>query len=189
MNRRNGHFELSLFLMSAAPGDAYLALIASIHDRFVRRVASKGSGYAEDLAQDVMITLMEKADEYRHITKEEELFALAIGIFVRKKLGAWRTNVRRGLTTAVQPETIQLEDPSLNPERALLRTSIEETVRDAIASLDESCRALMGLSLQGFKSAEIQAKLKRSADSVDSALKRCKNRLRERLDGVALGDL
>lgn len=170
--------------MSGTPGEAYSAVLSQIRDRVYRFAASRMSREdAEDRTQEVMILLVEKVDKYGHITEPEDVYRLALNILVKKRIGWYRTRHRRGEDNAHQVDTLPLPDPSLDPEQALGRKRVAESLAAAMKSLDERCQTVIGLSLRGFGTAEILKKMEMASENaVLLAVSRCRRKLRELLD-------
>jgi RNA polymerase sigma factor (sigma-70 family) len=145
---------------------------------------------AEDRTQEVMIVLMEKVDKYGQITTPEDVYRLALNILAKKRIGWYRKRHRRGEDTAQQVDTMPLKDPGLDPEQALGRKRLAERLGSAMAGLDERCQQVIGLSLRGFGSAEIQKKLSMASENaVLLAVSRCRRKLRDMLDASLLEEL
>jgi RNA polymerase sigma-70 factor (ECF subfamily) len=177
--------------MPGAPSEAYTALLAQIRDRVLRFAASRMSREdAEDRTQEVMIVLMEKVSQYGSITTADDIYRLALNILAKKRIGWYRKRHRRGEDTAQQVDVMPLRDPSPDPEQALGRKRLAQVLGSAVAGMDERCQQVIGLSLRGYGSAEIQKRLgMASENAVLLAVSRCRKKLREMLDASLLGDL
>jgi RNA polymerase sigma-70 factor, ECF subfamily len=112
-----------------------------------------GRDTAEDLAQETLILLEEK---YSEVNELSELLPLSLQIVRFKMAGARRKSVRRGESTQIPVDELQLPSASLTPEEQARRQQSVERLTAAVQRLGERCRELIRLKLLGRSFAEIQ---------------------------------
>ena len=129
-------------------------ILAQLRERIVAFAASRmGRDSAEDLAQEALILLEEK---YAHVTELSELLPLSLQIVRFKMAGARRKSVRRGESSQIPVDELQLPSASLTPEEQARRRQSVERLTAAVQRLGERCRELIRLKLLGRSFAEIQ---------------------------------
>lgn len=157
-------------------------ILRRLRERIVAFAASHmGRDTAEDLAQETLVVLEEK---YRQISRIEELLPLALQI-VRFKMGAQRRKAaRRGEYTAVSVDDVPLPDHAAGPALLFERNQMRERLRKAIGEMEERCRHMFRMKLEGMNFEEIRAAL--GAHSINTIYTwdfRCRQKLLERLGG------
>jgi RNA polymerase sigma-70 factor, ECF subfamily len=132
-------------------------LLEKLRERIVAFAASKiQRDNAEDLAQEVLILLHQK---YGHLERLEDLLPLALKI-VRFKMMAFRRKAhRRGEYTQVPVDEIQLAGHAADPLEAAQQREMRARLLAAISKMDDRCRKLFALKLEGKSFAEIQGQL------------------------------
>ncbi len=140
-----------------------------------------GRDAAEDLAQETLVVLEEK---YRHVNPIEELLPLALQI-VRFKMGALRRKtVRRGEYTSISVDDVPLPDHAAGPELVFERSEMRERLRSAIGEMEERCREMFRMKLEGMGFEEIRRALGvQSINTIYTWDFRCRQKLLERLGG------
>ena len=140
-----------------------------------------GRDAAEDLAQETLVVLEEK---YRHVNRVEELLPLALQI-VRFKIGALRRKTaRRGEYTVVSVDDVPLPDHAAGPALIFERNQTRERLRKAIGEMEERCRQMFRMKLEGMNFEEIRRALGvRSINTIYTWDFRCRQKLLERLGG------
>src|SRR5215217_8154021 len=129
-------------------------VLAQLRERIVAFAASRmGRDTAEDLAQEALIVLEEK---YGHVTELSELLPLSLQIVRFKMAGARRKSVRRGESSQVPVDDLQLPSAALTPEEQARRQQSVTRLTAAVQSLGERCRELIRLKLLGRSFVEIQ---------------------------------
>ncbi|HYP06976.1 MAG TPA: sigma-70 family RNA polymerase sigma factor [Bryobacteraceae bacterium] len=128
--------------------------LALLRERIVAFAASRiGRDTAEDLAQEALMLLEEK---YPHVTELPELLPLSLQIVRFKMAGARRKSVRRGESSQIPVDELQLPSAALTPEEHTRRQESVERLSAAVQKLGERCRELFRLKLLGRSFAEIQ---------------------------------
>ena len=156
--------------------------MGKLRERIVAFAASRmGRDAAEDLAQDTLVVLEEK---YRHVDGIEELLPLALQI-VRFKMGALRRkNARRGEYTSVSVDDLPLPDHAAGPALAAERNQMRERLRAAIGQMEERCRRMFRMKLEGMGFEEIRRAMDvRSINTIYTWDFRCRQKLLEQLGG------
>jgi RNA polymerase sigma-70 factor (ECF subfamily) len=162
--------------------DSRQELLEKLRERIVAFAASKiQRDAAEDLAQEVLILLHQK---YGHLERLEDLLPLALKI-VRFKMMAFRRKAqRRGEYTQVPVHEIQLADHTADPLEAAQQREMRERLIAAISKMEDRCRKLFALKLEGKSFAEIQGQL--GAGSINTIYTwdfRCRKHLLELMGG------
>src|SRR5579864_6236506 len=157
-------------------------LLEKLRERIVGFAASRVQrDAAEDLAQEVLILLHEK---YSHLERLEDLLPLSLQI-VRYKMMAWRRKAQRhGEYTQIPVDEIQLADDGVDPLAAAQLHETRERLVAAISKMEERCRKLFALKLEGKSFAEIQEIM--GAGSVNTIYTwdfRCRKHLLELMGG------
>jgi RNA polymerase sigma-70 factor (ECF subfamily) len=130
------------------------ALLEKLRERIVCFAASRiQRDAAEDLAQEVLILLNEK---YGHLDRLEDLLPLTLQIVRYKLMGLRRKAQRRGEYTQVPVDELQLADNAADPLAAAEQREMRERLLAAIAKMEDRCRKLFALKLEGKSFAEIQ---------------------------------
>jgi len=157
-------------------------ILRRLRERIVSFAASHmGRDAAEDLAQETLVVLEEK---YRHVNGIEELLPLSLQI-VRFKMSALRRKTaRRGEYTSVSVDDLPLPDGADGPALALERRQMGERLRAAIAEMEDRCRDLFRMKLEGRNFEEIRQALGvRSINTIYTWDFRCRQKLLERMGG------
>ena len=158
-------------------------LLGRLRERIVSFAASRiQRDAAEDLAQEVLILLHEK---YGHLERLEDLLPLSLKI-VRFKMMAFRRKAqRRGEYTQVPVDEIQLAGQDDDPFAAAQQSEMRARLIAAISKMEERCRKLFALKLEGKTFAEIQDVL--GAGSINTVYTwdfRCRKHLLELMGGA-----
>ena len=129
-------------------------ILLKLRERIVGYAASRlQRDAAEDLAQEVLILLHEK---YAHLDKLEDLLPLSMQI-VRFKMMAYRRKAqRRGEYTQVPVDDLPIADGAADPLAAAERREMRERLIAAVSQMEERCRKMFALKLEGKSFAEIQ---------------------------------
>jgi RNA polymerase sigma-70 factor (ECF subfamily) len=158
-------------------------LLEKLRERIVGFAASRiQRDAAEDLAQEVLILLHEK---YGHLERLEDLLPLSLQIVRYKMMALRRKAQRRGEYTQVPVEEIQLADHRVDPLAAAQQREMRERLIAAISKMEERCRKLFALKLEGKSFAEIQDSL--GAGSINTIYTwdfRCRKHLLELMGGA-----
>ena len=157
------------------------ATIALLRERIVAYAASHiGRDLAEDLAQEVLMVLH---DKYAAVESIEELLPLSLQILRFKMVATRRKSIRRGETSAISVDEIQLPHAGPNPEREAEKRELLEKLKQALPKLGDRCREMFRLKLLGRTFAEIQIEMKAaSINTVYTWDARCRQKLKELLD-------
>jgi len=140
-----------------------------------------GRDVAEDLAQETLVVLEEK---YPHVGRLEELLPLSLQI-VRLKISALRRKTaRRGEYTAVSVEDTQLQDSAADPAQEFERSQLRERLIKAIGEMENRCREMFRMKLEGKSFEEIRKTLEvHSINTIYTWDFRCRKKLLEKLGG------
>jgi len=157
-------------------------LLEKLRERIIGFAASRiQRDAAEDLAQEVLVLLHEK---YGHLERLEDLLPLALQIVRYKMMAFRRKTQRRGEYTQVPVDEIQLADDRADPLAAAQQHEMRERLIEAISQMEERCRKLFALKLEGKSFAEIQETL--GAASINTVYTwdfRCRKHLLELMGG------
>ena len=157
-------------------------LLEKLRERIVGFAASRiQRDAAEDLAQEVLILLHNK---YGHLEKLEDLLPLSLQIVRFKMMALRRKAQRRGEYTQVPVDEIQLAGDGVNPLAAVEQREMRERLIAAISKMEERCRKLFALKLEGKSFAEIQQRF--GAGSINTVYTwdfRCRKHLLELMGG------
>jgi len=141
-----------------------------------------GRDVAEDLAQETLVVLEEK---YPHVGRLEELLPLSLQI-VRLKMSALRRKtVRRGEYTSISVEDTPLPDGAADPAQEFERKQLRERLLKAIGEMEDRCREMFRMKLEGKNFEEIRKILQ--VDSINTIYTwdfRCRKKLLEKLGGT-----
>lgn len=158
-------------------------ILQTLRERIVAFAASRiERDVAEDLAQEVLVLLQEK---YAHVTAIEELVPLSLQIVRFKMVSLRRKAHRRGETSSISVDDIQLPDLEANPAAAFERKEMLERLSAAIAKLGGRCRTLIRLKLEGKTFSEIQEAM--GANSINTVYTwdaRCRKELLQHIGGA-----
>ena len=158
-------------------------LLEKLRERIVTFAASRiQRDAAEDLAQEVLILLHEK---YGRLERLEDLLPLALQIVRFKMMALRRKAQRRGEYTQVAVDEIQLADHAADPLAAAQQREMRERLLAAISKMEERCRKLFALKLDGKTFAEIRVVL--GASSINTIYTwdfRCRKHLLELMGGA-----
>jgi RNA polymerase sigma-70 factor (ECF subfamily) len=157
-------------------------LLEKLRERIVGFAASRiQRDVAEDLAQEVLMLLHEK---YGHLERLEDLLPLSLQIVRYKMMALRRKAQRRGEYTQVPVDEIQLADDGADALEAVQQREMRERLIAAIAKMEERCRKMFALKLEGKSFAEIQASM--GASSINTIYTwdfRCRKHLLELMGG------
>lgn len=157
-------------------------ILMRLRERIVAFAASRmGRDVAEDLAQETLVVLEEK---YPHVDRLEELLPLSLQI-VRFKMGSLRRKTaRRGEYTSVSVDEVPLPDEAADPAQAFERNQMRERLRKALGELEERCREMFRMKLEGKSFEEIREALGvHSINTIYTWDFRCRKKLLEKLGG------
>src|SRR5260370_15067019 len=158
-------------------------ILLKLRERIVGFAASRlQRDAAEDLAQEVLILLHEK---YGHLERLEDLLPLSLQIVRYKMMALRRKAQRRGDYTQVPVDEIHLADDGIDPLAAAQQREMRERLIAAISKMEERCRKLFALKLEGKSFAEIQAAM--GAGSINTIYTwdfRCRKHLLELMGGA-----
>ena len=140
-----------------------------------------GRDVAEDLAQETLVVLEEK---YSHVERLEELLPLCLQI-VRFKMSALRRKTaRRGEYGAISVEDTPLRDGAADPLQEFERTELRERLTKAIGEMEDRCREMFRMKLEGKNFEEIREALGvHSINTVYTWDSRCRKKLLDKLGG------
>jgi len=140
-----------------------------------------GRDVAEDLAQETLVVLEEK---YPQVGRLEELLPLSLQI-TRFKMGALRRKTaRRGEYTSVSVEDTPLPDGGADPEQEFERNQLRERLTKAIGEMEDRCRDIFRMKLEGKTFEEIRSVLGvHSINTIYTWDFRCRGKLLEKLGG------
>ncbi|MGH9720940.1 MAG: RNA polymerase sigma factor [Bryobacteraceae bacterium] len=123
-------------------------------------------------------------EKYAHVTRLEELVPLSLQIVRFKMASVRRKSHRRGEYTSVSVEEIQLPDLESNPATALEQQQLMDRLTGAISQMEERCRELFRMKLEGRTFPEIQEILHvKSINTIYTWDSRCRKRLQELMGG------
>ncbi len=157
-------------------------ILRRLRERIVAFAASHmGRDMAEDLAQETLLVLEEK---YRQVNRIEELLPLALQI-VRFKMGALRRKTaRRGEYTSVSVDDVPLPDRADGPAALVERHQMRERLRKAIGEMEDRCRQMFRMKLEGMTFEQIRTALGvHSINTIYTWDSRCRQKLLERMGG------
>ncbi|HJT89907.1 MAG TPA: sigma-70 family RNA polymerase sigma factor [Bryobacteraceae bacterium] len=157
-------------------------VLAKLRERIFRFAASHLSkDAAEDLAQEVLMLLHEK---YARLERPEDLLPLSLQIVRFKMMALRRKTARHGEYHQVSIEDIPLPDMRPDPADSLARREMLERLEHAMGQLEDRCRELFHLKLQGKTFPEIQKILGVSAiNTIYTWDHRCRKHLLELMGG------
>jgi RNA polymerase sigma factor (sigma-70 family) len=158
-------------------------IIATVRERVLRFATSRKRNDADDLAQEVVLKMMQ-SEKYNTFADKEEATRVAIGFAVRVGLGQVRKSVRHGEPTASRAEDmLDLTDSGPNPERQLARKMVSSKIAEALERVGSPCKELLGFWMRKVKGSEIQKRLGlASVGAVHTRTNRCLAQLRESLN-------
>ena len=136
---------------------------------------------AEDLAQETLVVLEEK---YSHVERLEELLPLSLQI-VRFKMSALRRKTaRRGEYGAISVEDTPLRDGAADPLEEFERSELRARLSKAIGEMEERCREMFRMKLEGKSFEEIRRALDvHSINTIYTWDSRCRKKLLDMLGG------
>lgn len=134
---------------------------------------------AEDLAQDVMATLLRSLDSFRGDSSLSTwTYVVARRACVRRR----RRAARQSSLDEMPPGRVERADPASEPHRRLERRELGEALERAIATLPEGAREVIVLrDVEGLPAAEVATILGIGERAVKSRLHRARLLLREQL--------
>lgn len=122
-------------------------------------------------------------DRYADVNSIQELLPLSLQILRFKMMAVRRKAIRRGESSAISVDDIQLPHAGPDPEREAERRELLDKLKRALPKLDDRCREIFRLKLLGRTFPEIQAEMKAaSINTVYTWDARCRQRLKELLD-------
>lgn len=146
---------------------------------FARRYLA-GSSEAEDVAQEVFINLWEQRKNFTGSITQVKAFLYisarnkCLNILKHRKVrGAHQSSLRNDIG----------ENPTF--EEILIRTEVMNNIKKAVEALPPGCKQIINLSMEGFKSDEIAAKLNISVNTVKLQKKIAYRKLRETIGQLA----
>ena len=121
-------------------------------------------------------------EKYRHVERLEELLPLSLQI-VRLKMSALRRKtVRRGEYTSISVEDTPLPDRADDPAQEFERNQLRARLIDAIGEMEDRCREMFRMKLEGKSFEEIRRALDvHSINTIYTWDFRCRKELQERL--------
>lgn len=135
----------------------------------------------EDIAQETMLILHTK---YGHLDKEADVMLLSFKILAYKRLEFVKKERRYGEL----PENFDQASPDPNAEVDLLAKHDNEKartwlgwLRDTIGGMNERCRKLLQLRLEGRTTKEIAIEMSMTENYVGVAEFRCKEGIRQKM--------
>jgi len=154
------------------------AILSILRERIIGYAASRiGRDSAEDLAQDVLILLEEK---YPQVTAIADLVPLSLQIARFKLAALYRKSARRGESSQVSVDEIQIPDLAQDTADDFERRERMERLAAAVARLPLRCREMIRWKLEGRSFAEIGKLLRLdSINTVYSQDFRCRKQLME----------
>lgn len=123
-------------------------------------------------------------EKYRHVERLEELLPLSLQI-VRLKMSALRRKtVRRGEYTSISVEDAPLPDRADDPAQEFERNQLRARLIDAIGEMEDRCREMFRMKLEGKSFEEIRRALDvHSINTIYTWDFRCRKKLLEKLGG------
>jgi len=153
-------------------------ILQALNARIVGYTTSKlrmTSADAEDLAQEVLVVLVQK---YSHLEALEDLLPLAVTILHNKCRNLTRKSWRR----KEEPIAEELwEYPGLSPENLSLSREQQRQLADAVRRLKPKCRQLLRFHLEGQKLKDIARSLGEPEGTVNARWSRCRKALAKEL--------
>ena len=123
-------------------------------------------------------------EKYSHLDRIEDLLPLSIQVARYKIASALRKSYRRGEHAQISVEDVPLSDPAANPGVEFERREMLARLKAALDVMEERCRALFRLKLQGKTFGEIQEAMGvRSINTIYTWDLRCRRRLLEQMGG------
>ena len=161
-------------------------ILLRLRERIVAFAASRmGKDVAEDLAQETLVVLEEK---YPHVEGLEELLPLSLQIVRFKMVSLRRKTARRGEYTSVSVDDLPLPDDAADPAQAYERSQMRERLRKAVGEMEERCRDMFRMKLEGKSFAKIRQTLGvQSINTIYTWDYRCRKKLLEKLGGSWAG--
>lgn len=170
----------------------YQPLISSIAKKMLGY--TKGTGLElNDLIQEGMLGLSNAIDKFTY-SKETSFYTYAKTCIERKMISQVimaRRQKRKILNEAISLDGIDeygkeinfdffLKDESINPEKILVNTETEEEFIDLSNEiLTDFEKEVIELKMNGFEYKEIANILEKDSKSIDNALQRARNKLKE----------
>lgn len=139
---------------------------------------------AEDLVQDVLIKVYRMREQFTDLDQPKPWLAR---VLYREFVDRWRKE-RRGpvsfstLDPTEETRTWELEDESLNPEREVAGTQLQQQLTGALEVLNSDQRTLILLhDVEGYTLEEISVVMSLPIGTVKSRVHRARAKLRETL--------
>ena len=157
-------------------------ILTRLRERIVTFAAfHMGRDTAEDLAQETLVLLEEK---YPHVENMAELLPLCLQIVRFKMTALRRKTARRGEYNSVSVEDLPLPDRSETPAEAFERKEMLERLQKAVGEMDDRCRDMFRMKLQGKSFEEIRQVLgAASINTVYTWDARCREKLLQKMGG------
>lgn len=135
---------------------------------------------AEDLVQEVFITLLESTHRFESM---DEVKYFLYNVLKNKCISHYR---KQQVRNRYRQEMLEAEEPREDFWEKVLEEDIYAHLMAAIEALPPQCRLVMQLSLEGLKIAEIAARLHISEDTVKEHKQNGKRKLVKMLDNPFL---
>jgi RNA polymerase sigma factor (sigma-70 family) len=134
------------------------------------------SGFAEDLAQDTIVLLM---DKYKEKTELVDLVPLGIAVMKNKIGDLHRSSGFRAAKGGVDAQTASVASKDPRPDQVFEKNERTALLAAAVGRLSEDCRELLKFRVQGMSTEQIH---KHRPDwklaNVNLRIHRCKEVLR-----------
>jgi RNA polymerase sigma-70 factor (ECF subfamily) len=159
-------------------------ILELLRERIVRFAASRlvgaaSDGFADDIAQEVLLVLHEK---YPTVDRVEDLLPLSLQIARFKIVAARRKASRRGENARISVDDLPLAGEGPDPFEQAARRERLDRLEAALKELGDRCRQIFSLKLQGLSFIDIQKQLKvGSINTLYTWDLRCRKELRKRL--------
>ena len=155
-------------------------ILTLLRERIVRFAASRlAGGSADDIAQEVILVLHEK---YPALDRAEDLLPLSLQIARFKIVAARRKASRRGEQALISVDDLPLAGEGPDPLEQAVRRERLELLESALKQLEDRCREIFRLKLQGLSFIDIQKELKvGSINTLYTWDFRCRKELLQRL--------
>ena len=157
-----------------------LAELFERHHEELYRYAARYTGdadLAEDVVQDVFVRLAEKPPR-----DQSQLRAWLFRVTTTIAIDALRGTKRRLTLMETRPDSVPVPSPSPDPSALVEQEELKQTVRQALAGLNEKERAVLLMREAGFAHREIADAVGTTTGSVGTMFARALDKLAERLD-------
>jgi RNA polymerase sigma-70 factor (ECF subfamily) len=157
-------------------------ILEQIRARILRWATSKmGVERAQDLAQEVMIVLIEK---YSHLDDVEDLLPVAFQTAKFKWVAQIRKIRRRGEDQYLPIEESILASREPGPDDQILERERRQALLTAVGRLTGQCQELLTLQLAGTSLIEIIRQLGVPSGTIYARSNRCRKALRGELQKI-----